>query len=108
MPLLSSFIAVLVVSVVWDISGLCSNKSVSAFLLSMFLSGIFLFVFFFFVCRHSQRPNRQHSELPVRAVQTAVPSSVCHVGFSFAPSAFKHQNITFSGKYIYCSLNITL
>lgn len=69
MPLLSSFIVALVVSVVWDISGLCSNKSVSVFFLSMFLSGIvFLFVLDILV---SQRPNRQTCDLPVRTEQTA-------------------------------------
>ncbi len=49
MPLLSSFIVALVVSVVWDISGLCSNKSVCVFPLYVFVWYCFFFKFFFFV-----------------------------------------------------------
>lgn len=64
MPLLSSFIVVLAVSVVWDISGFCSYKCASVFLFSVLVGYCFFF-------RHSQRPNRQPSDLSARTEDTA-------------------------------------
>lgn len=64
MSVVCSFIFMLAVSDVWDIFGLCGNKSVSVFSFSMYLSGIVSFCFVF--------SKRQISDLPVRAEQTAL------------------------------------